>query len=402
MTASRRRLFSDAPVWVSGFRPFYLLGALYAPILVVGASGAFGGMVDLPAIGSTPALWHGHEMIFGFAMAIIIGTLLTALPSWAGTPELRGSALALLAALWLIGRLALWSSPILPKPLTAAADLLLLPALLTLLWPGVWRAPNRLFRWLLPVLLALALANGIYHAGMLRGDLALARLGLRAGVYAVVILFVLKGGVLTPIFTGNALRASGQGEQASFDMRLEAVAACGVALLALLDLAGAPAPWIGSAALACAIVHAVRTARWRGWRVARQPLLSVMHLSFFWLISAFGLKSVAEFTGLVPETAWLHVFTVGSLGLMMLGLMTRVVLRHTGRPLVVPGSLRLAYSILFAAVPIRLAADMPGPWAAWLALMAALLWAGAFSIYFVVFARTLITPSLPRGAPLRP
>jgi uncharacterized protein involved in response to NO len=82
--------------------------------------------------------------------------------------------------------------------------------------------------------------------------------------------------------------------------------------------------------------------------------------------------------------------------------MTRVVLRHTGRPLVVPGSLRLAYSILFAAVPIRLAADMPGPWAAWLALMAALLWAGAFSIYFVVFARTLITPSLPRGAPLRP
>lgn len=396
MRASRW-LPPDAAVWVSGFRPFYLLGCLYAPLLVAGVGGALAGLVDLPAMGSTPGLWHGHEMVFGFASAICIGTLLTALPSWAGTREVRGGALALLAALWVMGRVAMWASPFVPKPLAALADLLLVPALLALVGPQVWRAPNRLFRWLLPVLLALAAANGIYHLGILRGDPALAQLGLRAGVYAFVILFVLKGGVLTPIFTGNALRLAGTGEQAAFRMWLEIGAAGSVVLLALLDLTGAPARWVGLAALACAIVHAVRTARWRGWRVAGQPLLSVMHLGFAWLVAAFALKAIAELTGRLPAAAWLHVFTVGSLGMMMLGLMTRVALRHTGRALIVPRSLGLAYAAMFAAVPIRLAAEVHSL-GAWPAALAALLWAAAFTTFFIRFARTLLAPSLPRTA----
>lgn len=392
-----RWLAPGAPVWVSGFRPFYLLGTLYAPLLVAGAGGALAGLVDLPAMGSTPGLWHGHEMVFGFASAICIGTLLTALPSWAGTREVRGGALALLAALWVIGRIALWTGPLLPSPLAALADLLLMPALLALVGPQVWRAPNRLFRWLLPVLLALMAANVAYHLGILGGDLALAQLGLRAGVYALMILFVLKGGVLTPIFTGNALRLAGIGKQAAFRMWLESVAVGSVALLALLDLTGAPARWVGLAALACAVVHAVRAARWRGWLVAGQPLLCVMHLSFAWLVAAFALKALAELTGRVPAAAWLHVFTVGSLGMMMLGLMTRVALRHTGRALIVPRSLGLAYGAMLVAVPIRLAADMHGL-GAWLAALAALLWAAAFAAFFVRFARTLLAPSLPRTA----
>lgn len=385
-----------APVWVSAFRPFYLLGALYAPLLLAGGGGAFLGLVDLPAVGSTPALWHGHEMIFGFAMAICLGTLLTALPSWAGTPEVRGGGLSLLVALWLAGRAALWTSPLVPEAVTALADSLLIPALLVLIGPAVWRVPNRLFRWLLPILVALAAANGVYHAGLLLGEPALAELGLRAGVYAFMVLFALKGGVLTPIFTGNALRLAGIGEQASFQMWLETVATGSIVLLALLDLTGAPARWVGLAALACAIAHAVRTARWRGWLVAGQPLLSLMHLGFAWLVLAFALKAIAALAGAVPEAAWLHAFTVGSLGMMMLGLMTRVGLRHTGRPLIVPGSLRLACAAMFAAAPIRLVADMHSL-AAWLALLAALLWAGAFAIFFILFARTLIAPSLPRN-----
>lgn len=386
-----------APVWVSAFRPFYLLGALYAPLLLAGGGGALLGLVDLPAVGSTPALWHGHEMIFGFVMAICLGTLLTALPSWAGTPEVRGGGLSLLVALWLAGRVALWISPLVPEAVTALADSLLIPALLALIGPAVWRVPNRLFRWLLPILVTLAAANGIYHAGLLMGAPALATLGLRAGVYAFMVLFALTGGVLTPVFTGNALRLAGIGEQAGFRMWLETVATGSIVLLALLDLAGAPARWVGLAALACAIAHAVRTARWRGWLVAGQPLLSLMHLGFAWLVLAFALKAIAELTGAVPETAWLHAFTVGSLGMMMLGLMTRVGLRHTGRPLIVPGPLRLACAAMLAAAPIRLVADMHGL-AVWPAALAALLWAGAFAVFFILFARTLIAPSLPRDA----
>lgn len=384
------------PLWSSGFRPFYLLGATYAPLLFAGVAGAFGGVVDLSAVGSAPALWHGHEMIFGFAAAIIFGTLLTALPSWAGTPEVRGTRLAVLAALWLLGRAAFWVEPWLPRGFTAAADMLLVPALFVMLTPQVWRAPNRWFRWLPPVLLALVVGNGVYHAGILMGDPTLAHAGLRASVYAVVVLYVLKGGVLTPVFTGNALRSSGRGGQARFVVPLEVSAVGAIVVLATLDLSATPRPWVGLAALVCAALHVVRTARWRGWRVESDPLLWAMHLSFGWLVVAFALKAFAEFWGGIPEATWLHAFTVGSLGLMMLALMTRVVLRHTGRPVRAPRAMRWAYAAMFAAALLRLATTV---WSLGDTAMAisALLWAAPFVTYLALYAAALSAPSLPRG-----
>ncbi|MCO5122294.1 MAG: NnrS family protein [Rhizobacter sp.] len=388
------------PLWSSGYRPFYLLGAAYAPLLVAGVVGAFAGVVDLSAVGSAPPLWHGHEMVFGFAVAIIFGTLLTALPSWAGTPEVQGARLMLLAALWLLGRAAFWAEPWLPRGVTAAADMLLMPALFAILAPQVWRVANRWYLLLPLILAALTLANGVYHAGILAGDAALARAGLHAGVYALVVLYVLKGGVLTPVFTGNALRARGRGDQAAFLLPLEVLAVAAIVLLAALDLGGAPRLWVGLAALACAVLHAMRIARWRGWRVGSEALLWAMHLSFAWLVIAFALKAVAALTGAVPENAWLHAFTVGALGLMMLGLMTRVVLRHTGRPVHAPRAMQWAYAAMFAAAALRLAVGVHGLGDDAMAL-AALLWAAPFVVYLALYAAMLVAPSLPRSGPPR-
>ncbi|HSN32743.1 MAG TPA: NnrS family protein, partial [Ideonella sp.] len=193
-----------APLWASAFRPFYLLGSLYAPLLALGGAGAWLGWVDLPGAGLALPLWHGHEMVFGFVVAIVVGTLLTALPSWAGLPEIRGTPLALLAALWLLGRVAFWAAPWLPLPLVMAADALLLPVLAALLAAPLWRALNRLYRLLLPILLALVASNLAYHAALLMADTALAERALRGAVWALVVLYSLKGGLLTPVFTGNA------------------------------------------------------------------------------------------------------------------------------------------------------------------------------------------------------
>jgi uncharacterized protein involved in response to NO len=383
------------PVFSSGFRPFYLLGALYAPLLALGGVGAFAGVVDLGASGGH-VLWHGHEMLFGFAAAIVLGTLLTALPSWAGIAEVHGAPLAALALAWLLGRIAFWAAPWLPAGVVALIDLLLWPALLALLAAPLWRVPNRLYRLLLPILLALMAANLAYHAAVLSGDVARAERALRAAVWALVVLYTLKGGVLTPIFTGNALRELGRGEQARFVMPLEALALALLVALAVADLVGAPAPLTGTLAAACALVHGVRVARWRGWRVADQPLLPAMHLGFVWLLLAFVLKAIAELGGPVPAPAWLHAFTVGALGLMMLSLMTRVALRHTGRALAAPLSMRIAAVLVFGAAALRLAASVHGLPPQVVAL-AALLWAAAFAVYPVRFARVLVAPSLPRG-----
>lgn len=388
------------PLLSSAFRPFYFLGTLYAPVLVAAWLGAWLGAWEVPSVGTPLRLWHGHEMLFGFAAAIITGIVLTALPSWAGTEEIQGGRLGVLVVLWLAGRIAFWAAPWLPPLAPAAVDLLLFPAAFLMVAPQLARASNRLYLLLLPILLALAASNAVYHYGILAAHTHLAGLGLRGALYAIIVLYVLKGGVLAPVFTGNALREKGRGEQAPFNLELEMLAVGVVLLLAALDLAGAPSRWIGLAALACALVHAFRTARWKGWRLPDVPLVFVMHLGFAWLVFAFFLKAVAELTGLVPETAWVHAFTVGSLGLMMLGLMTRVSLRHTGRPLVVPGAMKLAYAMMFAAALVRLAATVHGL-GDWAVALAAVLWGLTFAIYFLRFGAILLRPSLPRGAPER-
>lgn len=385
-----------APLWASPFRPFYLLGALYAPLLAAGGAGAFVGIVDL-ALSGGPVLWHGHEMVFGFATAIVVGTLLTALPSWAGMPEVRAAPAAALVAAWLLGRLAFWATPWLPAPAVAAADLLLWPLLLGMIAPPLWRVKNRLYRWLLPILLALAAANLAYHVAVQAGDVAAAQRALRAAVWTLVVLFTLKGGLLTPVFTGTALRALGRGAAVPFLMPLEVSSIALLCALAVADLGGAPPLATGALALGCVATHGVRVARWRGWRVADQPLLLAMHLGFAWLLFALLLKAVADLGGPLPEGAWLHAFTVGALGLMMLSLMTRVSLRHTGRALVVPPLLRVAGVLVFAAAALRLAATVHGL-DAWVVALAALLWAAAFVAYLVQFGSVLVAPSRPRDS----
>jgi uncharacterized protein involved in response to NO len=239
-----------------------------------------------------------------------------------------------------------------------------------MLVPQLLRARNRLYLLLLPILLALFAANLMYYHGIATGnDLAQAWTACawrstpsscstcsRAACWR-------RSSPATPC----ARKAAATG---AVQHALEIAAVGAVLLLAACDLGAAPRPGPAAAALACALLHGWRCARWQGWRVADVPLVLVMHLGFAWLVLAFALKAAAELTGLVPEAAWLHAFTVGSLGLMMLGLMTRVSLRHTGRPLVVPGAMLVAYALMFVAALLRLAATVHGLGSAVIALSA--------------------------------
>jgi len=390
---SRETSAPCAPLWSSAFRPFYLLGAAYGLLLMLAWLGDYADLWTHPGADLSSWMWHGHEMVFGFSAAIICGIVLTALPSWAGTVEITGRRLALLVSLWLAGRLAL----LLPLPAVpgAALDCALFPVMALLLMPGLLHLKNRYYLWLLPVLAGLFAANVVFHAGRILADEALASLGVRLAIHSIILLYILKGGVLTPIFTGNALRERNRGGDIPFILWLDVLAVLSVLALALADLAGLPAPWIGTAALAACLCHAARLRRWRGWRVADVPLLLVMHLAYAWLVLAFALKAAAELSGRLPEVAWLHAFTVGAMGMMMLGLMTRVALHHTGRPLQLPPLIMLAYALMFAAAVLRVAVTLGALGTAWLAL-SMLLWALPFAIYLALFGAMLWRPSLPR------
>lgn len=386
-------------LWCSAFRPFFLLGAAYGPLLMAYSLGVAAGLWPLPADGLSLRAWHGHEIVFGFAAAVVVGIVLTALPSWAHTEEIDGVRLQWLAGLWLAGRAAMMLP--LPPVLVATLDCALYPALAWMLAPQLLRAANRYYLLLLPVLAALFAANLVFHGGRAAGDEVATLVGLRIAVYAVVLLYVLKAGVFTPIFTGNALREKRRGEQARFLPWLDAAAVASVIALAIADLAGFPAVAIGGAAATACAVHGVRLARWRGWLVADVPLLLVMHLGYVWLVVAFGLKAAAELAGGVAESAWLHAFTVGALGMTMIGMMTRVSLRHTGRPLRVPPPLLLAFALMFAAGLLRLAIALAMLAPSWLAA-SALLWTFAFLVYLASCGNMLRRPSLQRGTSAAP
>ncbi len=379
-----------APLWASPFRPFCALGMAYGVALMAVWIAARAGYVA-PSSGMLAAqLWHGHEMLFGFAAAIICATVLTALPGWARTPEIHGAPLAGLVALWVVGRAAFWAIGWLPQWLVVAADGALYVALLAILGPQLWQTANRYYLLLLVVLAGMLAGDALFLAGR-------AEAGFRTALYSVVLLFALKGGVFAPVFTGNHLRATSRGEQARFLMPLEFAAIGAIFAVAACDLGGAPRPWLATAALSAFVLHAVRLARWRGWKICGVPLLWIMHAGYLWMVLAFLLLGLSELDMAVAASAWLHAFTVGALGSMMLGLMTRVALRHTGRPLVLPPAIVVAYLLVQAAALLRVGAALAEVGEPWIAV-AGLAWIAAFATYLGCYGAILVSPSLPRVA----
>jgi len=385
---------SGRALWSSGFRPFFLGAAAYGPLLLALWFGARTGWWDVPDTGLSPLLLHAHEMLFGFAAALVCGVLLTALPSWSGAVELRGPPLAALAVLWLTGRIALLGAEWVPRSLVAIVDCALLPMLCVMLFRTIASARQRLFWWTLPPLIALAGANIAFHAALARGAEPDARWALTLAVHALAFLFTLYGGLFIGAFTRRWLHARGE-HAASMLPPLEYATALAMVAFACADLLGAPPGWIAAAALAAAAVHGWRFSRWRGWRTFSEPLLWCIHLGYAWLIAALVLRALAEFSPGVPHDAWIHAFTIGAYGMLKIGLMTRVALRHTGRPLVATAAMQIAFLMVFAASLMRLVFSMTtlGEWAL---TGSALLWMAAFLTYLALHGPMLLGPSLPR------
>ena len=381
-----------APLWVSGFRPFFLLGTCYGLFAIAAWLGAYAGQWGL-RVEMTPTLWHGHEMVFGFAAAIICGLLLTALPSWGGVRELSGGELALLVGTWIAGRAAIGLAPTLPSAAVAAVDVFSLLLLFAFLVPALLKARPRKFLVLLPVVLALCATNLWFHVAFARGQASEAAVALDAAVAVIAVLFSLVGGFMTPVFTRNALRELGENDRVWRSRAIERLAHASVVAFALA-VAFRAEPWVTAAVSMCAFVaHSLRLAGWRGWAARKVPLVLAMHLAYAWLVIAFALAVATGFG--VAARAWVHAVTVGAVSTMMLSLMPRVSLRHTGRSLVLSPVVAGTYAAMLAATLLRLGAATLG-WGAWAIVAAVSLWGASFTVYLAVYGRMLVQPSLPR------
>ena len=374
-----------------GFRPFFLGVALSAVLLVPLWAGSFSFGLPL-ATDWPPALWHAHEMLFGCVAAAVAGFLLTSVPSWTGRRGFAGAPLMLLFAVWLLGRVATGTSSHWPSLLVAVVDLAFLPLLAALLaWP-LLRERNRNTPLLL-VLLGFWVCNTAFHRGVLDDEPDLARRSLLAGINLVLVLVTVIGGRITPSFTATALRRRGiEGVVRAS----KGLTVCAVTLMVLVTAVDAVRPGsvaAGWLALAAAVAQGARLAQWRGWHVRREPILWILHLAYLWLPAGLALKALWILAAVPVAAFWLHALTVGAIATMILGVMTRVSLGHTGRPLQLHPLVVVAYLLVSAAAFARvLAGSLPVlGYAAAIALSAAL-WAAAFALFLWVYAPILMAP----------
>lgn len=383
-----------AVLFALGFRPFFLAAGL-AAIVLIGAWVAVLRGFALPTtydpVGG-PMGWHAHEMLFGYVAAVIAGFLLTSVRNWTGLPTPTGWKLAGLVGLWLAGRAAPLFPATIPASWTVALDLAFLPALAAILAVPLVRqgmARNLVF---VPILLALAAANLLFHLQVL-GVAATGRTGELLAVDLIVLLIAIIGGRVLPFFVGRALPGAAPVSRPTLD------ALCLGAIVALtaLRLLGADETLRVVAGLAAAL-HAARLAGWHDSRIWSTPLLWVLYLGYAWLVIGFAMTALS---GVAPHLAplALHAFTAGAMGSMTLGMMTRVSLGHTGRPLVASQATLLGFAAILLAGLARVLAPAVAPRLYHdLILVAGAAWIAAFLPFVTAFARILTQPR-PDGRP---
>jgi len=374
-----------------GFRPFFLAAGLAALLLVPWWAAALAWGVPLGT--SWPAaLWHGHEMLFGFIVAAVAGFLLTAVPSWTGARGFAGWPLVLLAGLWLTGRIGVSASAGLPLPVVAALDLSFLPALAGFVLVPLVRARNRNSP-LLAVLLTLWLTNVAFYWGLTHGDSIFARHALLVGIDIVLLLVTVIGGRIVPAFTSSALKQQGIGISLRAWRGMTPLAVGVMVVAVICDLFRPESVAAGAVALAAGVIQAVRLAQWRMLRTLRMPIVWVLHVAYLWLPVGLVLKGLALIFALALAAYYLHALTIGAAALMIMAVMTRASLGHTGRPLVVSGATAYAYGLLAAAAVVRVFGPALLPLAyVKIVVLAAALWAVAFGIYLLGYTPMLIAP----------
>ncbi len=391
----RYRLQSGPAVLSAGFRPFFLLAALWACIVIPASIAFFAGRLQLPTAFS-PIVWHVHELAFGFGAAVVAGFLLTAIPNWTGRMPLQGGPLALLVLLWLGGRIGVLFSARIGAEVAAAIDLAFPTVFLVVIAREIIAGGNWRNLPMLGALVFLLLGNLLAHFEAI-GIADTAEIGNRLCVATLLMLISLIGGRIVPSFTRNWLvkQRPGDSTPASFDVvdRI-ALAIAAVALMAWVITPEALAtPWLE---LAAGLLLGVRLVRWRGEKTLREPLLWVLHLGYGWLslgLLLLGFNSLAQ---ALPQTTALHALTVGAIGTMTLAVMTRASLGHTGRPLVAGPGTTTIYALITLAAILRLLAPLFGEHYMTVLSLAGAAWSAAYGLFVLLYARPLMRPRVSR------
>ena len=391
----RARLLALPPVLRAGFRPFFFLGPLWAILVLFLWIEALTGAITLPTA-FDPLAWHRHEMLFGFLGAVIAGFLMTAIPNWTGRLPIAGRRLAVLALLWIAARIAILFSASIGGHTAMLVEAAFLFALAGACAREVLIARNRNVP-IVGVVILFAIAAVVDHLEVL-GILGTDQLGWRSGFALILVLVALIGGRIIPSFTANWLIKQGAaklpGQASTFDHLTIIATALGLACWAFQIAPSLTATLL----LLSGGLQVLRLARWGGWRTASEPLVLILHLGYAWLPIGLLLTGLSIVDMDIPGTAGLHALGAGTMASMVLAVMTRATLGHTGRELHADRGTVLIYVLVTVGAALRVAALwLPFDYLLVIKLAGAL-WGGAFVLFLVLYGPKLLGPR-PDGKP---
>jgi uncharacterized protein involved in response to NO len=364
------------PVWALGFRPFYLLGAGFAALAVPLWLAQYVGWLSWPHGGLG---WHAHEMVYGMAMAVIVGFLFTAGRNWTNLWTPRGAHLAFLGALWLAGRGAMLAAPALAA---AVVDLLFLPLAAWPLYRVLRQSGNKRNLFLVFLLGLLTLANALFHAATL-GWIAISPLApVHAAILVIVVIEAVIGGRVIPMFTNNGAPGSNPVVRPRHDrVALGLTVAASVAYVLAL-----PAAIVAALMMSAACAMLLRLAGWRPQRTLQVPLLWILHMGYAWIAIGFALLALAAL-GVGSASAGFHALAVGSMAGLVIGMMTRTTLGHTGRMLKAGRVEALMYALIQAGAVLRVLAQfLPAGWRNGALLASGACWSLSFLLFLLAYA----------------
>ena len=375
-----RRPAAGFALWQLGFRPFYLLASMFAALSIPLWALQYAGWLPHPYLAG-PA-WHAHEMLFGFALAVIVGFLFTAGRNWSGRPTPTGPALAALCLLWLAARVLVLT----PYGWLAAAASTAFPlcAAVGLAIPFV-AAKNKRNYFFVGLLVMMGVASLLVHLVQLRVLDLPGWLGIQVALDVVLFIMAVMGGRVIPMFTNNGVPGAG----ARREPRLETFALASVLAVLAADVLQVNGPALALILLACGMAQLARLALWQPWKTRHTPIVWVLHAAYGWIGLHLLLRSGAAL-GWLPSSVAAHALTVGAIGGMTLGMMTRTARGHTGRPLKADRFDVIAYLLILAAAVVRVAAAWAVPALTVPAvLLSAVLWSAAFGLYAIRYWATL-------------
>ncbi|MEZ5493414.1 MAG: NnrS family protein [Pseudomonadales bacterium] len=382
----KRKAMAILPVLRLAFRPFFLLGSVLAIFAALLWMGTFLGGWALPAPLGGWLAWHRHEMVFGFAGAIIAGFLLTAGQTWTGQPSLSGKPLGALVALWLLARLAWWQPS---AYILLGINVLFLLAVTFAMARLLWAVRQNRNYPIVAVLLLLITIDVLTLCGVVHSNDAWERQGSLAAVWLVLAMITLIGGRVIPFFT---FRGVGKTEQVTAWPWLDWLLLIGAMLASVLTAIGlllqTPQMAGGLLLLILAVGHSIRIVRWFDAGLLRVPLLWSLYFAYAWLILGCVGLALWQFGMDMPPGQALHALTVGCIGGMILAMVARVSLGHTGRTLELPKGFVIAFILLNVSTLLRvIGTSFFYQTALWLATLA---WCLAFLQFIIVYGPMLL------------